>query len=146
MGVDLFTLQLAKKYAEKLVEGAGAIAGKSAYEIAKKNGYSGSEKEWLQSLKGDPGVSPAIEVTEDKEGNHTVIIKDEDGSHSFVVKDGKGGGNGEVISFNGRKGIITPQIGDYNIEMITVLDDNGEPIKNDDGSFMNIIDYQNFSM
>jgi hypothetical protein len=29
--------------------------GLSAYEIAKKNGYSGTEAEWLKSLKGDPG-------------------------------------------------------------------------------------------
>lgn len=29
--------------------------GKSAYELAVKNGFKGSEKEWLASLKGDPG-------------------------------------------------------------------------------------------
>lgn len=28
--------------------------GKSAYEIARDNGYQGTEQEWLQSLKGDP--------------------------------------------------------------------------------------------
>ena len=29
--------------------------GKSAYEIAKENGFSGTEAEWLASLKGEPG-------------------------------------------------------------------------------------------
>ena len=27
--------------------------GKSAYDIAVKNGYTGTEEEWLESLKGD---------------------------------------------------------------------------------------------
>ncbi len=29
------------------------LDGKSAYEIAVKNGYSGTEEEWLESLKGE---------------------------------------------------------------------------------------------
>ena len=32
-----------------------AITGKSAYQIAVKNGFIGTEEEWLASLKGDPG-------------------------------------------------------------------------------------------
>lgn len=30
--------------------------GKSAYEVAKENGFVGTEKEWLASLKGEPGA------------------------------------------------------------------------------------------
>lgn len=29
--------------------------GKSAYEVAVENGFSGTEEEWLESLIGDPG-------------------------------------------------------------------------------------------
>ena len=29
--------------------------GKSAYEIAKDNGFEGTETQWLESLKGEPG-------------------------------------------------------------------------------------------
>ena len=29
--------------------------GLSAYEVAKKNGYTGTATEWLASLKGEPG-------------------------------------------------------------------------------------------
>lgn len=38
--------------------------GKSAYEIAKDNGFEGTEQEWLESLKGD-GITemPEAEVT-----------------------------------------------------------------------------------
>lgn len=35
----------------------GKVVGDSAYEIAKKNGYSGSETEWLASLHGSDGNS-----------------------------------------------------------------------------------------
>lgn len=48
-------LILAKKYTEETVKGAGAIKGKSAYEIAVDEGYSGTETQWLESLKGDDG-------------------------------------------------------------------------------------------
>jgi len=34
--------------------------GKSAYEIAVQNGYSGSEQQWIQSLIGKPGDIPYI--------------------------------------------------------------------------------------
>lgn len=36
-------------------EGEVGPAGKSAYEIAKQNGYTGTEEEWLESLKGEQG-------------------------------------------------------------------------------------------
>ena len=47
--IDLVTYALAKKYIKASLAGAGALkgekgdSGKSAYEIAVKNGYSGSE-------------------------------------------------------------------------------------------------------
>ena len=43
--------------------GAGALKGdegKSAYEIAVENGYSGSEQQWINSLVGKPGDTPYI--------------------------------------------------------------------------------------
>lgn len=33
--------------------------GKSAYEVAVENGFSGTETEWLASLKGEPGAAGA---------------------------------------------------------------------------------------
>lgn len=37
-------------------DGKDGANGLSAYEIAKKNGYTGTEKEWLASLKGATGA------------------------------------------------------------------------------------------
>ena len=58
--MDEETLALAKKKSQKQIEeameGAGVIAGKSAYQIAVDNGFVGTEKQWLASLKGEPGT------------------------------------------------------------------------------------------
>jgi len=99
--MDIVTLLLAKKYADQLVRGKGAIAGKSAYEIAQENGYTGTVTEWLQSLKGEPG--PA-------------------GSAAPAIEHKKG---------------------DYDIEKITVNDDNGNPILKEDGQPINVLEYMN---
>ena len=38
--------------------------GKNAYEIAVKNGFEGTEEDWLASLKGDPGTgAPVVQTT-----------------------------------------------------------------------------------
>lgn len=58
--LDITSYILSKKYIEDSLAGAGALAGKSAYEIAFDNGFSGSPTEWLNSLKGDtPQIGPA---------------------------------------------------------------------------------------
>lgn len=41
------------------VAGEDLPRGKSAYEIAKENGFNGTETEWLASLKGEPGAPGA---------------------------------------------------------------------------------------
>lgn len=46
--MDIQSYILAKKYVDDCLAGAG----KSAYEIAVLNGFVGSEKEWLDSLRG----------------------------------------------------------------------------------------------
>lgn len=50
--MDVINYILAKKYVDAVLSEAGALQGKSAYEIAVKNGFKGSETEWLASLEG----------------------------------------------------------------------------------------------
>lgn len=38
------------------------LVGLSAYQTAVKNGFKGTESEWLKSLKGDPGYTPQKDV------------------------------------------------------------------------------------
>lgn len=57
--MDVISYILSKKYIEDSLAGAGALAGKSAYEIAQENGFSGSQADWLASLSGDtPEIGP----------------------------------------------------------------------------------------
>ena len=61
--MDLVTYALAKKYVDATLNGMGALQGQpgeSAYSIAVKYGYKGTEQEWLKSLIGAPGHTPYI--------------------------------------------------------------------------------------
>ena len=85
--------------------------GKSAYEIAVQNGYTGTETEWLASLKGDAfqysdftdeqlaalkgadGTSPTVATS--KTGKVTTItVTDKDGEHTATINDGADGKDG----------------------------------------------------
>ena len=58
MALDVIGLSLAKSYTSSSLEGAGALKGEpgiSAYDVAVLNGFTGTESEWLESLKGDKG-------------------------------------------------------------------------------------------
>ena len=50
--MDITSYILAKKYVDDTLSGTGALQGKSAYDIAIANGFSGSEQDWLKSLEG----------------------------------------------------------------------------------------------
>lgn len=51
--MDFTLYSLMKTYVKQQIEGAGGLKGKSAYEIAVDNGFQGTEKEWLLSLRGE---------------------------------------------------------------------------------------------
>lgn len=65
--MELMTLALLRQYVSESIANieADGIKGKSAYEIALENGFSGSEQEWLESLKG---ITPHI-----GENNHWFV-------------------------------------------------------------------------
>lgn len=59
MALDIVSYVLSMGYTASSLDGAGALkgeqgeAGESAYEIARRNGFVGTEAEWLESLKMD---------------------------------------------------------------------------------------------
>lgn len=58
--MDITSYILSKKYIEDSLAGAGALKGKSAYEIACENGFKGTPNEWLDTLKGStPQIGPS---------------------------------------------------------------------------------------
>lgn len=76
MSVDVVTLALAKQYTDKSLEGAGGLKGDSAYQVAVNNGFTGTEKEWLESLKGQQGPQgePGMTGRPGKDGNPGVHV------------------------------------------------------------------------
>lgn len=69
-------------------EGNG-INGKSAYDIAVDNGFTGTENEWLESLKGQPGEKgndgkSIVSIT--KNNNDYLIVTFSDGSYDTIGK------------------------------------------------------------
>lgn len=103
---------------ENGIDGRNGTDGKSAYIIAVEHGFSGTESEWLESLKGSDGlpgkdgengadgingidgqngsngadgVSPAVTLTEQDDGV-LVSITDADGVHTAFIRHGNDGG------------------------------------------------------
>lgn len=74
--------------------------GKSAYEVAVENGFSGTQADWLASLKGDEGeagFSPEITVKENTQSKYILHIKTADDEFdSPNLKSGSGGGGEET--------------------------------------------------
>ena len=83
---DLYT-QLLKKLSE-MQTGANGKDGRSAYEIAKENGFVGTVAEWLESLKGRDG----IDGKDGKDGADGLPGKD--GTNGKDGKDGRDGKDG----------------------------------------------------
>lgn len=86
--------------------------GSSAYEIAVDNGFEGTEKEWLDSLRGEPGAdgqpgqdgySPAATV-EQTENGAVISVTDRNGTTTAALKNGKDGQPG-ADGRNGSAGI-----------------------------------------
>ena len=81
--------------------------GKSAYEMAVEKGYSGSEEEWLQSLRGDRGLPASIALMRERTGSrfwHNVALsQNADGTWVMDVdqdaEEGDGAFDAEVKAF-----------------------------------------------
>lgn len=54
-------------------DGNDGINGKSAYEIAVANGFTGTEAEWLEELKGANGTDAPVITSIDRVGNQLVF-------------------------------------------------------------------------
>ena len=145
MSGDL-ALQRAKAYVKKTLQGMGALQGekgkdgldgKSAYEIAKDNGFVGTEGDWLESLKGADGTGADIDADEIKDD----IMSDME--NNYLSKLGGGrieagnyaplslenfNGNECVTEFYGEDGFLGALGVDENDAIYTDSDDNSHII------------------
>ena len=86
----------------------GSVDGESAYEIAKRLGYEGTEEEWIASLKGDTGntgstgaagvgIQSVVQTTTssaDGGSNVITVTKTDNTTSTFTVKNGTKGSTG----------------------------------------------------
>lgn len=89
--LDDGTVKTETTFIPRGTQGEAGVAGKSAYEIWLEAGNTGTEEDFLNSLKGEQGedgFSPVVTVT-DIEGGHNVAIEDANGVQNFEVLDGK---------------------------------------------------------
>lgn len=95
--------------------------GKSAYELAVINGFEGTEKEWLESLKGKSvTVEKVIPSTEDGAENEVTFS---DGSKLYV----KNGNAGQPGANGFSPEIVATRISDK-VTSITVTNKNSEEV------------------
>lgn len=80
------------------IDGVNGSDGKSAYQIAIDNGYSGDEQQWLESLKGRDGKNGI-----DGRDGASLTFDDltEEQKEALSGKDGKDGINGESVVITG---------------------------------------------
>ena len=79
-----------------VTNGSDGADGKSAYEIAKDNGFTGTEKDWLEYLKGHDGSSCTTKSTNDgvevscSDGTKTTIKNGAEGAGCEIEDNGDG--------------------------------------------------------
>ena len=86
----------------------------SAYALAVKHGYTGTEEEWLSELVGPQG---------EKGEQGDTGPQGEKGEKGDTGERGPVGPAGGVDSFNGRKGTVVPDKGDYTAAMVGAAPD-----------------------
>lgn len=88
----------------------GRVQGLSAYEIAVKNGFTGTEEEWLQSLNGKDGKNgvdgrDGVDGTNGTDGKDGVNGKDGKSAYEVAVSNGFVGTEQEwIASLKGQQG------------------------------------------
>lgn len=73
-GKDLSTNDFTNEYKKKIDRLIEGTKGDSAYQIAVKNGFEGTEEKWLESLKGDKGdKGELVDLVKEEEGKNISI-------------------------------------------------------------------------
>ena len=111
--------------------------GESAYEVAVKNGFEGTEVEWLETLKGVSiaSISQADSPDDNKESIITVLLTDGT-SYKFTIRDGEEG-NGIA---NIEQTTTSDADGGTNTITITMTDGSVQTIDIKNGSTYTITD------
>lgn len=111
------------------VDGANGTDGKpganglSAYELAAKNGFTGNEAAWLDSLKGDKG-DRGPKGDDGQNGVNGVDGKDGLSAYSIAVKNGYNGTEEEWVNKWLRGTIVSADVDDAGVMSMTDINGN----------------------
>lgn len=136
-------------------DGIDGVDGKSAYDLAKEDGFTGTLKEWLESLKGKNGKGISSITWKSSTGGLSAgiegatdtyeILYDDSTSTTFIVQNGSKGSKGDTgeQGENGTDGIsITNTTLNDAGELIISFSDNTTKnigkIKGEDGTSVKI--------
>ena len=150
MALDKVTYAAAKKYVDKSIAGGGISAGKNCTidNISPITGGNRVTFKWtlddgtvqtqtmdvMNGDKGDTGLG--IKAVSINTQNHLIITFDDDTTYDAGELPG---GSGEVISVNGKKGVVTLDAND-----VGALPDNTELFSGDYNDLDNLPDLTNF--
>lgn len=91
-------IALNSEHCDAIYSGTQVVAyGKSAYDLAVKNGFKGSEEEWVASLKGTSVTVSKVDESTDDGGNNVVTFSD---GKTLQVKNGRAGSDASVTATN----------------------------------------------
>lgn len=110
---------------DKCIEATkNAVPGKSAYQIAVENGFTGTVEEWLASLvgaKGDPGTDGKSITSTEINANGELVLTYSDGSTANVgVVKGKDGTD-YVLTDTDKTEIANIVINEYDSSIMSIL-------------------------
>ena len=92
--------------------------GLSAYEVAVKNGFIGTEQEWLASLKGEDGeLSPA--------GQEAVLRAEEAAASAAGAANAAAGFSNDAYTYSGVSGVHAQATQELYTQALAVRDDTG---------------------
>lgn len=104
-------------------DGKPGSNGLSAYELAVKNGFTGNESAWLESLKGEQGV-PGPAGADGKNGVNGVDGKDGMSAYTIAVKNGYNGTESDWINKWVRGTIVSASIDSDGNMLLTDINGN----------------------
>lgn len=85
--IEITDLEATFLKGEKGDAGIDGKDGLSAYELALKNGFSGTEAEWIASLRGEEGISGIVGF-EVRDGYLFAVSENSENINKFKIENG----------------------------------------------------------
>lgn len=133
--------------------------GKSAYDIAVRNGFEGTEQEWIASQKGSDGTSPTVSIIEDE---RTTVLQITDVNGTRLTQNLRGSGSASSVVVQHAEQVVgewvDPKYADrlplweriFTVDLTTLAGTAGDVVpvtldpslRLEEGSYLRVVDVQ----